>query len=99
MHDTFWKVEQALARIAGVYPAFVRPPFGSFNDLVVEVAGARGQTVAIWDLEYVLHPIVYDGILTEALPIVPEIPSVPLRKQARRSTPTQLRSILIPSWP
>jgi hypothetical protein len=32
------------------------PAFGSYNELVRDVAGVRGQTVAIWDFEYVpLH--------------------------------------------
>ena len=30
-----------------------RPAFGEYNDLVLEVAGERGETVAIWDFEYV----------------------------------------------
>ncbi|KAL0066781.1 hypothetical protein AAF712_006173 [Marasmius tenuissimus] len=51
LHDEFQKVEQALQRIAGVTPAFMRPPFGSYNDLVREVAAERGQKVVIWDFE------------------------------------------------
>ncbi|KAF9260067.1 glycoside hydrolase/deacetylase [Marasmius fiardii PR-910] len=51
LHDTFWKVEQALQRIAGVTPAFMRPPFGNYNDLVRQVAAARGQSVVIWDFD------------------------------------------------
>jgi hypothetical protein len=26
--------------------------FGSYNDLVLTIAGARGQTAILWDLEY-----------------------------------------------
>jgi peptidoglycan/xylan/chitin deacetylase (PgdA/CDA1 family) len=38
-----------LERIIGIKPAFMRPPFGSFNDNVKNIAGARGQSLAIWD--------------------------------------------------
>ncbi|KAH6912251.1 glycoside hydrolase/deacetylase [Coprinopsis sp. MPI-PUGE-AT-0042] len=51
IHDEMWRVELALTRILGVIPAFMRPPFGSFNDLVAEASGVRGQTIAIWDLD------------------------------------------------
>ncbi|KAG7089302.1 hypothetical protein E1B28_011000 [Marasmius oreades] len=51
LHDTFWKVEQALQRIAGVTPAFMRPPYGNYNDLVRQVAAARGQSVTLWDFD------------------------------------------------
>ncbi|RDB28405.1 hypothetical protein Hypma_014966 [Hypsizygus marmoreus] len=51
LHHEFWLVEQAFQKIAGVTPAFMRPPFGEYNDLVREVAGVRGQTVAIWDFD------------------------------------------------
>jgi len=42
----------ALQRIIGVTPAFMRPPYGSYNQMVLDVAGARGQGVVIWDFEY-----------------------------------------------
>lgn len=51
VHDEMWRVEQAIQRITGAMPAFVRPPFGDYNDLVLEAAGARGQTVANWDFD------------------------------------------------
>ncbi|KAF5374533.1 hypothetical protein D9615_009075 [Tricholomella constricta] len=51
LHDEFWRVEQALQRITGVIPAFARPPYGEYNDLVVEVARVRGQTLANWDFD------------------------------------------------
>ncbi|KAF9457983.1 acetyl xylan esterase II [Collybia nuda] len=51
LHHEFWLVEQAFQKIAGVTPAFMRPPYGEYNDLVLEVAGNRGQTVAIWDFD------------------------------------------------
>lgn len=51
VHDEMWRVELALRKIAGVVPAFMRPPFGSYNDNVRNVAGARGQKVAIWDFD------------------------------------------------
>jgi peptidoglycan/xylan/chitin deacetylase (PgdA/CDA1 family) len=45
------RTEGALQRIVGVKPAFMRPPFGSYNNLVRRVAAARGQTLAIWDFD------------------------------------------------
>ncbi|KAJ2928718.1 hypothetical protein H1R20_g8367, partial [Candolleomyces eurysporus] len=51
LHDEMWRVEQAIQRITGAMPAFVRPPFGDYNDLVLEAAGARGQTIANWDFD------------------------------------------------
>ncbi|KAJ8453657.1 hypothetical protein ONZ45_g19623 [Pleurotus djamor] len=51
------KVDQALQRIVGVKPAFVRPPFGEYNDNVQRVAATRGQTIALWDFELVILPL------------------------------------------
>ncbi|KAF9493316.1 glycoside hydrolase/deacetylase [Pleurotus eryngii] len=51
INDEMERVELALQRICGVQPAFMRPPFGNYNDLVLEVSGARGQDVAIWDFD------------------------------------------------
>ncbi|KAF8643162.1 hypothetical protein AX16_009205 [Volvariella volvacea WC 439] len=51
LHDQFWRVEQALARITGATPALMRPPYGSYNDLVREVAGVRGQSIVNWNLD------------------------------------------------
>ncbi|TEB33544.1 glycoside hydrolase/deacetylase [Coprinellus micaceus] len=33
IHDEMWKTEQAIQRITGALPAFVRPPYGTYNDL------------------------------------------------------------------
>ncbi|ELU38813.1 carbohydrate esterase family 4 protein [Rhizoctonia solani AG-1 IA] len=51
VHDEMWRVEQALQRIVGVTPAFMRPPYGNYNDNVRSVASARGQKIAIWDFD------------------------------------------------
>jgi peptidoglycan/xylan/chitin deacetylase (PgdA/CDA1 family) len=45
------RVDEALQRILGVNPAFVRAPFGSYNDAVREVAYTRGQTLVDWDFD------------------------------------------------
>ncbi|KAG8909930.1 Carbohydrate esterase 4 protein, partial [Tulasnella sp. 408] len=45
------RTDDALTKIVGVKPAFVRPPFGSYNDASVEVAKSNGQTIAIWDFD------------------------------------------------
>ncbi|KAJ1301560.1 hypothetical protein OPQ81_008808 [Rhizoctonia solani] len=51
VHDEMWRVEQALQRIIGVTPAFMRPPYGSYNDNVRNAASVRGQKLAIWDFD------------------------------------------------
>ncbi|KAL0953206.1 hypothetical protein HGRIS_004461 [Hohenbuehelia grisea] len=51
LHDEMWRVEQALNRIVGKSPAFMRPPYGNYNDLVRQVAAARNQSVVIWDFD------------------------------------------------
>jgi peptidoglycan/xylan/chitin deacetylase (PgdA/CDA1 family) len=51
IHDEMWRVEQALVRITGAYPAFFRPPYGEYNNLVLDAAGLRGQAAVLWDLD------------------------------------------------
>lgn len=51
IHDEMWRVEQALERIIGVTPAFMRPPYGNYNDLVRQASYVRGQKLVIWDLD------------------------------------------------
>jgi len=38
-------------RILGVTPAFMRPPFGAYNDDVRRVAASRNQTIVLWDYD------------------------------------------------
>lgn len=45
------KVDDAIQQIAGVRPAFMRPPYGEYNELVLDVAREEGQTVVIWDFD------------------------------------------------
>jgi len=42
-------------RITGASPAFMRPPYGSYNQMVLDASGIRGQGVVIWDFESVLQ--------------------------------------------
>lgn len=51
IHDEMWRVELALSRIIGATPAFMRPPFGSYNDQVLDASGIRNQSVVIWDFD------------------------------------------------
>ncbi|KAF8159616.1 carbohydrate esterase family 4 protein [Crassisporium funariophilum] len=51
IHDEMWKVEQALQRITGATPAFMRPPYGNYNNLVLDASGIRKQSVVIWDFD------------------------------------------------
>ena len=51
IHDEMWRVEQALQRILGVTPAFMRPPYGNYNNLVRQASYVRGQKLVLWDLD------------------------------------------------
>ncbi|KAL0571616.1 hypothetical protein V5O48_010350 [Marasmius crinis-equi] len=51
INDEMQRVEQALQRIVGVVPAFMRPPYGEYNDDVQSIAGARGQSLVLWDFD------------------------------------------------
>ncbi|KAJ7662978.1 hypothetical protein B0H17DRAFT_1093143 [Mycena rosella] len=46
-----WRVELALTRIIGVKPAFMRPPYGNYNDLVRQASHIRNQSLVIWDFD------------------------------------------------
>jgi len=45
------RTEVAIQRITGALPAYTRPPYGSYNDVVLQVAEARGQKLANWDFD------------------------------------------------
>ncbi|CAE6499493.1 unnamed protein product [Rhizoctonia solani] len=45
------RTDDAIKKITGAVPAFMRPPFGDYDDDVLEVAASRGQIVAIWDFD------------------------------------------------
>ncbi|KAG9082897.1 Carbohydrate esterase 4 protein, partial [Ceratobasidium sp. 392] len=47
----FTKSNTALKKILGIEPAFMRPPYGSYNSKVTAEAGKYGQTVVIWDFD------------------------------------------------
>jgi peptidoglycan/xylan/chitin deacetylase (PgdA/CDA1 family) len=51
IHDEMWRVEQAFQRILGVSPAFMRPPYGEYNDLVRQASAVRNQSLVIWDFD------------------------------------------------
>ncbi|KAF6765800.1 carbohydrate esterase family 4 protein [Ephemerocybe angulata] len=51
INDEMYKVENALTKILGISPAFIRPPYGKYNDLVLQVASSRQQTVVTWDFD------------------------------------------------
>jgi len=55
-NDNFYLTE-AVQRITGAYVAFMRPPYGSYNQMVLDASGIRGQSVAIWDFEFVFSII------------------------------------------
>ncbi|KAG8945310.1 Carbohydrate esterase 4 protein [Tulasnella sp. 419] len=45
------KVDDALVKIIGARPAWVRPPYGSYNNAVREAAAERQQSIAMWDFD------------------------------------------------
>ncbi|EJU00232.1 carbohydrate esterase family 4 protein [Dacryopinax primogenitus] len=47
----FSSVEQAIQKIVGAQPAFFRPPYGSYNDEVLQIAANHGMNVILWDLD------------------------------------------------
>ena len=51
IHDEFYRVELALERLLGVKPAYLRPPYGNYNNLVRQVAYERGQKLVTWDFD------------------------------------------------
>lgn len=44
-------VEEALVKILGVRPKWFRPPYGEYNDGVLQVAGSRGYRVVNWSID------------------------------------------------
>ncbi|PPQ78835.1 hypothetical protein CVT24_002383 [Panaeolus cyanescens] len=51
VHDEMWKLDLALTRITGADPAFMRPPYGAYNQTVLNISKDRGQAVVLWDLD------------------------------------------------
>jgi peptidoglycan/xylan/chitin deacetylase (PgdA/CDA1 family) len=49
IEDGMYRMEEAFSRILGIKPAFMRPPYGNYNDDVLQIAYARNQSVALWD--------------------------------------------------
>ncbi|KAK0480212.1 carbohydrate esterase family 4 protein [Armillaria novae-zelandiae] len=49
--DVIIAYTEALQRIVGVVPAFMRPPYGNYNDLVLQASYIRGQKVVLWDFD------------------------------------------------
>ncbi|KAJ7056760.1 carbohydrate esterase family 4 protein [Mycena amicta] len=45
------RTNQALVDILGVKPKWIRPPYGSYNDDVVNAAAQRGQQLVTWDMD------------------------------------------------
>ncbi|KAG8925729.1 Carbohydrate esterase 4 protein [Tulasnella sp. 418] len=45
------KVEKAIQRITGAVTAFIRPPYGEYNDLFRELAHKRKQSLVNWDFD------------------------------------------------
>ncbi len=44
-----YRVEEALSRILGIKPAFLRTPQGNYKNNVRNIAFGRNQNLALWD--------------------------------------------------
>jgi len=51
INNQMWLIEEALQKITGTYPAFLRPPYGNYNDLVLQAGAVRNQTIIMWDFD------------------------------------------------
>ncbi|EJD07768.1 glycoside hydrolase/deacetylase [Fomitiporia mediterranea MF3/22] len=51
IHDEMWKVELAMMRILGASPAWMRPPYGNYNDQVRSASAIRNQSLVLWDFD------------------------------------------------
>jgi len=51
VESEFTLTDTALEKILGIKVAFMRPPYGSYNDDVLQVAAAHNQTAIIWDFD------------------------------------------------
>lgn len=51
LQTQFSLTENAINKITGASTAYTRPPYGEYNELVQQVAAARGQTLANWDFD------------------------------------------------
>jgi len=51
VNEEMSRVELAFQRIVGVTPAFMRPPYGSYSQIVLEISGTRGQSLVNWDFD------------------------------------------------
>lgn len=47
----FSKTNDAIKKITGAMPAFMRPPYGEYDQDVLDVAASMGQTVVTWDFD------------------------------------------------
>ncbi|KAG8908924.1 Carbohydrate esterase 4 protein [Tulasnella sp. 403] len=45
------KLDTALKKIIGIKPAFVRPPYGNYDDNARAVAKSNGQSLVTWDFD------------------------------------------------
>jgi len=45
------KIDTALQKILGVKSAFLRPPYGEYNDAVRNAVGNNGQSIVTWDFD------------------------------------------------
>jgi peptidoglycan/xylan/chitin deacetylase (PgdA/CDA1 family) len=53
IHDEMSRLESALSSIVGKVPHYMRPPYGNYNNLALEVLKMRGYRVILWDIDTV----------------------------------------------
>ncbi|KAF8608110.1 carbohydrate esterase family 4 protein [Ceratobasidium sp. AG-I] len=47
----FYRTNEAIKKITGAVPAFVRPPFGEYNSNVSAISASFGQSLVTWDFD------------------------------------------------
>lgn len=51
MNKQIVDTQDAIFKITGYEPKFIRPPFGSINDTVKEAISKNGMKIALWNLD------------------------------------------------
>ncbi|KAF7332124.1 Carbohydrate esterase family 4 protein [Mycena kentingensis (nom. inval.)] len=98
--DEFTKISDALKTILGVSTAYMRPPYGSYNLRVRQVAERLGQSVITWDFERVPLPYSIGANVSQSLQyydaaIAARNISIALQHETEKTTVFQLLPLVI----
>ncbi|KAF5350473.1 hypothetical protein D9756_008495 [Leucocoprinus leucothites] len=95
------KVREAFIKVAGVDPAFMRPPFGEYNDNVLQVAQELGETVVNWDFDSgdsigadpSKQLTDYDGLVTKKPPSILSLEHETMQSSAETVLPAVIQKL------